>query len=68
MTTAIKIENVKKGDYFTRKENENPKQNQVFIRDEYWREGKKYCCQRFSDVCDYIYLKKGTIVYINFTF
>jgi hypothetical protein len=65
---AVKIEDVKIGELFTKKEIENPNETQVFTRMEYCRESKKYCAQRFSDFCDYQYLRKGTVVYINFTF
>lgn len=62
------IEQLKKGELFTRKPIDNPKDTQVFSADGYCRSSKKYCGQRYSDISDWIYLKKGTKVYTDFTF
>lgn len=62
------LKEVKKGDFFTRKQIDNPKEEQVFIRGEYDRETKKYECFRFSDVNDTIFLKGSTTVYTDFIF
>lgn len=65
---AIKLRDLKKGEFFTRKPIEEPKESQVFIKGGYDRSEKKYACERFSDICDYIQLKADTVVYIGFTF
>ncbi len=62
------IKEVKKGEFFTRKEIDEPNEHQVFIRGSYDRETKKYECQRFDDINDFIYLKAHTPVYTGFTF
>lgn len=61
---AIKLSEVKAGDFVTRKEN----LNNVYVRAEYNRELKKYCLNDYNDISRCIYLKGDTIVYINFTY
>lgn len=68
MAKAINIENVKKGELFTRKNIETPNEKQVFTADGFCRSSKKYTGTRYSDVCDQVYIKKGTTVYIDFEF
>lgn len=65
---AIKLKDVKQGEYFTRKPIDEPKESQVFIRRHYIREDKKYFCERFCDMCDGIELKGNTTVYTDFYF
>lgn len=62
------IEQLKKGDWFTRKDYKTPKDTQVFVFDGYCRSSRKYAAQRFSDISDFIYLKKGTTVFTEFEF
>lgn len=64
----MKIKDLKKGDFFTRKAIDNPTEHQVFIRGEYDRESKKYECSRFDDVNDTIFLKGTTVAHTGFTF
>jgi len=64
----ILLKDLKKGEWFTRKPIENPKETQVFIKDSYIRENKKYCCIRWNDISDGIELKGNTKVFIDFTF
>lgn len=68
MVKAVKLKDLKKGEWFTRKPIEEPKESQVFIRDFYCREDKKYFCQRWSDMSDGILLKGETVVYTEFYF
>lgn len=65
---AVKLNTLKKGQYFTRKPTDNPTQKQVYIRDDYDRTEKKYCCIRFDDIGRSISLKGSTLVYIDFIF
>lgn len=65
---AIKLRDVKTGEYFTRKAIEEPNEKQVFIKRDYVRQDKRFICERFSDMNDYIMLKSDTTVYIDFTF
>lgn len=64
----ILLKDLKKGEWFTRKPIEQPKENQVFIKDFYIREDKKYCCIRWNNISDSIELKGNTKVYIDFIF
>ena len=65
---AIKLKDLKQGEYFTRKPIEEPQERQVFIRRYYERTAKKYLCERFSNMNDGIFLKGETTVYIDFYF
>lgn len=65
---GIKLKNLKRGEFFTRKPIEMPKESQVFTRQEYDRADKRYFCERFSDSGNGIMLKGETIVYVGFTF
>ena len=62
------VKELKKGDFFTKKPIETPKDRQVFIRGNYDRTQKKYECVRFDDINVCCYLKGGTEVYTDFTF
>ena len=62
------LKNLKKGEFFTKKPIEEPKETQVFIRGEYDRGEKKYGISRFSDFCDTAYIKGTAKVYVGFTF
>ena len=62
------VKELKKGDYFTKKNIEYPNENQVFIRAEYDRTEKKYVCYRFSDVNDIQYIKGSKEVFTDFIF
>ena len=64
----MKIKDLKKGEYFTRKPIEAPTDRQVFIRGEYIRSEKKYECQRFDDICSFVYLKPDADVFTDFVF
>lgn len=59
-----KIEDIKKGTFFKRKEISK----KVYIRKEYNRSAKAYACVNFDDISDYIYIKKGKLIYTNFEF
>lgn len=69
---AIKLKDVKRGEYVRRK----PDANTTFIRGEYirdlnWNTGKPYNQYALSDtmdICREIYLKGSTIVYIDFEY
>ncbi len=64
--TAIK--NLKKGDFFTKKNIEYPKDRQVWIRGDYDRSEKKYECVRFDDSCEFCYISGSKEVYTDFIF
>lgn len=62
------IKDLKKGEFFTLKPIENPKESQVYIRGEYDRSEKKYCATKFSDICSGRVFKATQTVYTDFTF
>ena len=64
----MKLKDLKKGEYFTLKPMENPKESQVYIRGEYDRSEKKYDCGRFDDVSYSRLFKGDKEVYTDFTF
>lgn len=57
------LKELKKGEYFTLKPYADPKDNQVYIKGEYDRETKKYCCGRCDDISYSRLLKGDTEVY-----
>ena len=66
---AIKLSELKKGEYFTRKPVEYPTDHQVLIRGEYDRTTKKYENPHFDDAwSNGVMLKGSTVVYTGFTF
>ena len=64
----MKIQELKKGDYFTVKPIAEPKESQVFVYDGYDRSLKKYCATKFSDISIGREFKKDTEIYTEFTF
>lgn len=64
----MKLKELKIGEYFTLKPIENPKENQVYIRGEYDRSDKKYCCGKFSDISYSRMFDGNKEVYMEFTF
>ena len=64
----MKLKDLKKGEYFTIKPLENPKENQVYIRGEYDRSKKKYDCGKFSDISYSRMFDGNREVYTDFTF
>lgn len=65
---TMKIKELKKGDFFTKKPLEYPKDSQVWIRGEYDRSAKKYECHRFDDVNTFCYLSGAREVYNDMIF
>lgn len=61
---AVKLSEVKPGEFVTRK----PNLNTVYRRAEYDRELKKYCLDDYNNISRNIYLKGSTIVYVGFTY
>ena len=62
------IKDLKKGEFFTRKPIENPKESQVWIRGEYDKSAKAYEATRFDDINHSVLLGRTTGVYTDFTF
>lgn len=64
----MKLKDLKKGTYFTLKAIDNPTEKQVYIKGEYDRSEKKYCCGRFDDISYSKYISGDKAVYTDFTF
>lgn len=66
----MKIKDLKKGDYFTRKplSYAEAKPSQVYIKQEYDQSTKKYWCQKWDDISKGMELKGDTEVYQDFIF
>ena len=62
------VKELKRGEFFTRKETAEPDETKVWIRGEYDRSSGKYECWCWADVNRVCYLKGATIVYTDFTF
>lgn len=58
------IETLKKGEFFKRKEGAA----KTFTRGAYCKTNKAYECQNWEDISDFIYLKKGKQVFIDFEY
>lgn len=64
----MKLKDLKRGEYFTIKPLEEPKENQVYIRGKYDRTEKKYDCGRFDDISYSRMFNGDKEVYTEFTF
>ena len=64
----MKIKELKKGDFFTKKELDSPKDSQVWIRGDYDRSSKRYECQRFDDASSFCYLPGTKEAFTGFVF
>ena len=62
------VKNLKKGEYFTKKEISNPKDSQVWVRGEWIPSAKAYSCHKFSDVNQESLLKANTEIWTDFYF
>lgn len=60
----MKVRELKRGDYFKRKENAA----RVLVRGEYVREIKKFSCYYFDDVNREIFLSGNTEIFTDFEF
>lgn len=65
---VITLKDLKPGTWFTLKPYPYPIGRQVYIRGEYDRTNKKYCCGRFDDISYSRLLKGDTPVYTDFVF
>lgn len=62
------IKELKKGDFFTKKDIPEPKDNQVWVRGDYDRSSKTYECYCFDDVNRFCYIRGSKEVFTEFTF
>ena len=64
----MKIKDMKKGSFFTKKQIECPVDRQVWIRGDYDRSEKKYECVRFDDANAFCYISGEKEVFTDFIF
>lgn len=63
-----KLKDLKKGEWFCIKPYNEPKESQVYIREDYDRGLKKYMCGKFDDISAYRYFSGTKTVYVDFYF
>lgn len=68
MKQPRKLRDLKIGEFFTRKQIENPREEQVLIRCAFDPQTRKFPCQRYSDISDFVNLSGDTLVYTDFVF
>lgn len=59
-----KIKDLKKGEFFKRKADSK----EVYIKGDYDRSSKSYCCTSFYDINKWVFIKADKLVYVGFTF
>ena len=64
----MKVKELKKGDFFTKKPNPSPSDSQVWVRGDYDRSAKKYECHRWDDVNTFCYLSGSREVFTDLIF
>ena len=64
----VKLRDVKKGDFFTKKAIDCPSDTQVWIKGDYDRSSKRYSCTRCSDFCDEQFMSPDKLVYTDFIY
>lgn len=64
----MKVKELKKGEFFTKKPIEYPTDSQVWVRDEYDRSEKKFLCYNFADTNRWCYMKGDKEVYTELIF
>ena len=62
------VKELKKGEFFTLKEIEEPTEMQVYIRGDYIPSEKVYACSKFGDMNYERFFKGNRKVYVGFTF
>lgn len=65
---AKELKELKKGDWFTLKEIEYPKESQVYIKGEYDRSSNTYSCVKWNDTNEERFFKGTKKVFTEFTF
>jgi len=64
----MKVKELKRGEFFTKKSNPSPLDSQVWVRGDYDRSAKKYECHRYDDVNTFCYLSGAREVYTDLIF
>lgn len=64
----IKLNELKKGEYFTLKDIAEPNNSQIYIKGEYDRGSKTFSCVKFSDTNSERFFKVSKEVFTEFIF
>ena len=64
----MKLKELKKGEFFTLKPIAEPRDFQVFIKEEYDRSERKFWCGKFSDISEGKLIDGNREVYTDFVF
>lgn len=67
-TNSVNLKDLKKGEYFTLKQLDEPNENQVYIKGDYDMGSKTFSCSKFSDSNSERFIKGNKLVFIGFTF
>lgn len=65
---AKTVRELKQGEWFTLKPIEYPKESQVYIRGEYDRGEKRFCCDKWDNLSVSRSFKGDKVVYTDFFF
>lgn len=65
---GTKLKDLKRGEWFTRKPIEYPRDAQVWVRGDYDRSSKRYNCTSYDDINRELNLRGDTVVYTDFIF
>lgn len=64
----VTLREVRQGDFFTLRPIEEPKESQVYIREDYDRSERKYWVSKFSDMNAGRFMNGSKKVFVDFTF
>lgn len=64
----VPLRTLKKGDYFTIKPIAYPTDKQIYIKDEWDRSSRKFCCGRYDDISYSREFPADKMVYTDFIF
>lgn len=64
----MKLKELKKGELFTLKPIEFPRESQIFVKDEYDRSERKYWAIKWNNICEGKYIPGDREVYTEFVF
>ena len=64
----VRLDSLKKGDYFTLVPTGSPRESQVYVKDSYDRSDRKYVAYKFSDISYSRLFPGDKLVYSDFIF
>ena len=64
----MKLKELKRGDFFTKRSIPAPGEAQVWVRGEFDRSARRYCCHRWDDINTFCLLDGSREVFCDFVF